>query len=167
MKKLLGIVIGLALLTVFTFAETKIGIVDSQSVLKNSLGGKAFMKKMNSLDKKMTTKMKAMAREIKKLEKDLASPALNNATKEKKAEQLRNKQTVAKRFYEDAKRNFQAKYQKEMQRIIKEIMPIIQNVGKSKGFTVIMEIRNVAYYDKAVEVTADVIKAYDAVYKKK
>jgi len=167
MKKLFSVVIVLAVLTVFTYAQAKIGIVNSQVVLKNSIGGKAFMKKMSALDKKMTSKMQNLTMEIKKLEKELGSPALNSATKEKKAELLREKQTAAKRYYEDAKRRFQTKYNKEMKKLLKDIMPVIQRVGKTKGFTVIMEIQNVAYYDKAVEVTADVIKAYDAVYKKK
>lgn len=167
MKKFFSVVIILAVLTVFTYADTKIGIVNSQLVLKNSIGGKAFMKKMSALDKKMTSKMQNLTMEIKKLEKEIGSPALNSATKEKKAEQLREKQTAAKRYYEDAKRKFQIKYNKEMKKLLKDIMPVIQNVGKTKGFTVIMEIQNVAYYDKAIEVTADVIKAYDAVYKKK
>ena len=167
MKKVLSLVIILVVLTVVTYAETKIGIVNSQLVLKQSVGGKAFMAKMGALDKKMTGKMQNMSKEIKSLEKELASPALNTASRDKKAEALRNKQTVAKRYYEDSKRSFQAKYQKEMQKLLKEIMPVIQNVGKTKGFTIIMEMQNVAYFDKAVEVTADVIKAYDAVYKKK
>ncbi len=167
MKKVLSIVIIMVVLTVFTYAETKIGIVNSQLVLKNSVGGKAFMKKMGDIDKQMSGKMQNMAKEIKALEKELASPALNASAREKKSETLRNKQTSAKRFYEDSKRNFQAKYQKEMQSLLKKIMPVIQNVGKSKGFTVIMEMQNVAYFDKAVEITADVIKAYDAITIKK
>ncbi len=167
MKKVLSMVIILVVLTVFTYAETKIGIVNSQLVLKNSVGGKAFMTELSALDKKMTTQMQNMAKDLKKLEKELASPALNATSREKKAEILRNKQTAAKRFYEDSKRKFTAKQQKGMQKITKQIMPIIQNVGKSKGFTVIMEIQAVAYYDKAIDISADVIKAYDAVYKKK
>ncbi len=166
MKKVLSFVVILVVLTVVTYAQAKIGIVNPQLVLKNSLGGKAFMKKMGDKDKEMTAKFQKMGEEIKKLEKELASPALNNETREKKAEELRTKQTEAKRFYEDSKRKFQKMYQKEMNVLLKDIMPIVQNIGKSKGFTVILEIQNVAYFDKTVEITADVIKAYDAKFKK-
>ena len=68
MKKVLSLIIILVVLTVFTYAETKIGIVNSQLVLKDSIGGKAFMSKLSALDKKTTGQMKVMANEIKSLE---------------------------------------------------------------------------------------------------
>ncbi|MCP4216899.1 MAG: OmpH family outer membrane protein, partial [bacterium] len=41
---------------------------------------------------------------------------------------------------------------------------IAENIGKAKGFTLILDMTSsgIAYFDQAIDITADVIKAVDA-----
>ena len=80
---------------------------------------------------------------------------------EKKALELQNKRTEAKRFIEDTQREMQMMSQQEMVKLQEEIRPIIMRVGKEKGLTVILEITAVAYYDPAADITNDIIKIMD------
>ena len=81
-----------------------------------------------------------MAGEIEKLEKEVMSPALNTETRERKAVTLQDNKTRYQRFVEDSTRDFQNSYRQEMSKLQKEIMPIIAEVGKAMGYTLILDV---------------------------
>jgi len=47
-------------------------------------------------------------------------------------------------------------------------MPLIDQIGKSKGFTIVFDITRpgIVYFDPAIDITEEVIKAFDAKYTK-
>jgi len=161
MKKTLIIVMAILMLSVFTYSQSKIGIINAQKLLEQTKKGRSVAQKIENIGKQKQATLKNMQSEIKRLEKELMSPALNDATKEKKALELQNKRTEAKRFIEDTQREMQMMSQQEMVKLQEEIRPIIMRVGKEKGLTVILEITAVAYYDPAADITNDIIKIMD------
>ena len=106
--------------------------------------------------------------EIKKLEKEVLSPALNDETREKKTVDLQNKRKDLKRYLEDAQNEIQQESQKELVELEKAVMPVIDQIGKSKGFTIIFDITRpgIVYFDQAIDITPDVIKAFDNQFSK-
>ena len=56
-----------------------------------------------------------------------------------------------------------------MQTLQKEVMPIIDKIGKSKGFTLVFDlsIAGISYFDKTIDITELVIKEIDSIYKSK
>ena len=56
-----------------------------------------------------------------------------------------------------------------MQKLQKEVMPIIDKIGKSKGFTIVFDlsISGISYFDKTIDITDVVIKEIDTRYKTK
>ena len=103
---------------------------------------------------------------IKQLEQELVSPALNAETREKKTGELQGRRTELKRFIEDAQREMQQKSQTELSKLREEIMPLIEKIGKEKGFTVVMDlsISGIAYFDKTIDITDLIIAEYDKAY---
>jgi outer membrane protein len=162
MKKTLIVLSCILMACFYTFAETKIGIINGQRLIEGTKRGRALAEKMEAIGKDKQAKLNAMQDEIKKLEKDLMSPALNEDTKEKKSLELQNKTTAAKRFIEDSQREMQIKTEQEMNTLKTEIQPIIQQVGKEKGLTIILEITAVAYFDPAADITDDIIRIMDS-----
>jgi len=161
MKKTLIIVMAILMLSVFTYSQSKIGIINAQKLLEQTKKGRSVAQKIENIGKQKQATLKNMQSEIKRLEKELMSPALNTTAKESKALELQNKKTATKRFYEDTQREMQMLYQQEMQKLQQQIIPIIQRVGKEKGLTVILEVTNVAYYDPAADITNEIIKIMD------
>ena len=131
--------------------------------------GKEIQAKLENYGKSKQQKVEAMQAEIKKLETALQSPALNEAAREKKAVELQTKKTNLKRYYEDTQKELRRKYQTEMQNLQKEVMPIIDKIGKSKGFTLVFDlsIAGISYFDKTIDITELVIKEIDSNYKTK
>lgn len=166
MRKSIILMAALLVLSSFVFSEVKIGVVNAQEILAKTKKGLEIQKKLEAIQKDKQGKLKAMQDEITKLEKDLMSPALNQETREKKALDLQNKRKAIKRYYEDAENEFRRESQTELQKLEKDLMPLIDNIGKSKGFTIIFDITRpgIVYFDKAIDITPDVIKAADAKY---
>jgi outer membrane protein len=163
MKKKLFLIFALLALTAFVFSEVKIGIINPQGVLQNSLKGKGVIERLRSLNMSKQKKYEAMQKEIDTLEKDVLSPALNQDTRDKKNMDLQNQRTEIKRFAEDAQKDSMAMQQKEFENLQRELMPIIEKIAKGAGFSLVLDLNTagVAYYEPAIDITEQVIKAYD------
>ncbi|NIM14641.1 MAG: hypothetical protein GTO45_21710 [Candidatus Aminicenantes bacterium] len=168
MKKITILMMAIFLLSAFAFSEIKIGIINPQKIMDNTKKGLEVQKRLQKLQAEKRQQVQAMQEEIKKLEKEVLSPALNNEARQRKNVELLEKQKALKRFAEDAQIEFRRAYQKELAALEKEILPLIENLGRQKGFTIILDITTtgIAYYDQSIDITDEVIKAIDAKYPK-
>ncbi len=169
MKKTLILTVTLLTLAFYTFAEVKIGVINAQKVIASTKRGKEIQAKLENYGKSKQKKVEAMQAEIKTLEAALKSPALNSDAREQKTVALQTKKTNLKRYYEDTQKELRRKYQAEMQNLQKEVMPIIDKIGQSKGFTLVFDlsIAGISYFDKTIDITEIVIKEIDSNYKTK
>jgi len=164
MKKSLILVLTILLMSVYAFSEVKVGIVNAQEIFQKTKRGAEIQKRLESLQQQKTAELKKLQEDIQRLEKEVMSPALNEATREKKSLELQTKRTDLKRKYEDAQRDFQMQSQKLLAELEKELIPLIENVGKAKGFSIIFDRQRsgIVYYDPTIDITKDVITAIDA-----
>ncbi len=168
MRKSLILVITVVVMSAFAISQVKVGVVNAQEILQKTKKGVEIQKRLEQLQQKKQNEMQAMQDTIKKLEKDVVSPALNQETREKKSLELQNKRKNLKRFIEDAQNEIQRESQKELVELEKSVMPLIDQIGKSKGFTIIFDITRpgIVYFDDAIDITPEVIKAFDAKFPK-
>ena len=107
MKKTLVLIFTIFTLGAFIYAETKIGVINPDEVILKTIRGKQVKQKLEKLAKKLQQQTTKKENEIKKLEKDLVSPALNAETRDRKSVELQNKKTNLKRFAEDSRKEWQ------------------------------------------------------------
>jgi outer membrane protein len=164
MKKNLFLILALLALSTFVFSEVKIGIINPQLVLQNSVKGKEVIERLRSLNMSKQKTYEAMQRDIDALEKEVLSPALNSETRDKKNMDLQNKRTEIKRFAEDAQKDSMAMQQKEFESLQRDLMPLIEKIAKGAGFSMVLDLNTagVTYYDPVIDITKQVIEAYDA-----
>ncbi len=164
MKKSLVVIFTLLTLTAFIYAEVKIGIINPQAVLQNSVKGKQVIERLRTLNVSKQKKYETLQKDIDALEKELLSPALNQETRDKKGMDLQNKRIEIKRFAEDAQKESMATQQKEFENLQRELMPIIEKIAKAGSFSVVFDLNTagVTYFDPTIDITDEVIKAYDA-----
>ena len=169
MKKTFILVFMVFAFSIFAFSEVKIGVINAQKVIQQTKKGKEITGRLEKIGKVKQQKVETLQEKIKKLEKELASPALNTQTREKKNMQLQTKRTELKRFIEDAQREMRQKSQTELSHLRQDIMPVIEKIGKDKGFTLILDLTTsgIAYFDKTIDVTNEVIAEYDKKYANK
>ncbi len=164
MKKSFILIFTLLTLSLFVFSQVKIGVINAQEIIEKTKKGKEVQVKLENLQKQKQKQLEGMQNTIKKLQKDLESPALNRDTREKKTRELEDKRIDYQRFIQDTQKEMQVKSQQELMSLQKEIMPLIQQIGKAKGFTIIFDMTSsgIAYFDETIDVTAEVVKAVDA-----
>jgi outer membrane protein len=164
MKKSMILIFTILTLSIFVFSEVKIGVINAQEIMEKTKKGNQVQKKLENLQNAKRKQLETKQQELEKLEKELNSPALNADTRAKKTRQVQDKRIELQRMVEDARKEMQQESQKEVFALQKEIMPLIQEIGKAKGFTLILDMTSsgIAYFDQSVDITAEVIKAVDA-----
>jgi len=166
MKKQLGVLVAMIMLTGLTLAADKIGYVNPADILQNSIKGKEVVSRLKSLSDNNQKKLDAMQAELDKLQKEAMSPALTADVREKKAVEIQNKRTSITRFVEDAQKTMELSRQKEFDKLQQEINPIIQQIAVAEGYTMVFDVSQtgIAYANPQADITPKVIKAFDAKY---
>ncbi|MBF0169759.1 MAG: OmpH family outer membrane protein [Nitrospinae bacterium] len=153
-------------------AADKIGGVNLQKVLDDSVAGKAAVLSLRGRAEKESNKLKAMQDEIEKLRKEIdqGKIMLRPDALQDKQNDLRRKEREFKLYQEDTRSSIQQEQGQTMRKILEDVMRIIKEYGKKNGFTLILEQGDspamggpvVLYMDKTVDVTPQIISLYDA-----
>jgi outer membrane protein len=164
MKKKLFLIFALLALSTFVFSEVKIGIINPQMVLQNSIKGKEAIERLKTVQISEQKKGETMQKEIDTLEKEVLSPALNQDSRDKKTTDLQNKRIDIKRFAEDYQKKMMSAQQKEFEKIQADLMPIIEKIAKADGCSLILDLNTagVTYFEPSIDITDKVVRAYDA-----
>jgi outer membrane protein len=148
----------------------KIGLIDLQSCLQESKEGQKVLevlkKKKEALQKQLDEKQKELLELRKEFEKQ--AMMLSMDAQEDKRKTIERKARELEYFYKDLNEEMMRAQENEKQRILKEIIgTIIEKMGSKGGFTLIMEKKagGVLYCSDSVDITAEVIKAYDEMKK--
>ncbi len=144
----------------------KIGVINSQDVLEKSVEGKKVIARLQEQDKKNQTNMAKTDDEIRNLETKLSTQRLTLSEEAllQLSSDLDKKKKDRTRFAEDATRDIQELQLRLYQKLQSELLPIIESIGKDKGYDVIFDLgkSGAVYFNPAVDITNDVIKRYDA-----
>ena len=168
-------------LAVPAWAETKVGIVDLQKVLKTSVAGKAAQKKFETLRKEKEAQVVARETDLAKREKTLlaAREEIEKAAQDsggKPTEELKAKamafQEQVRKLEQDAK-----EFDKRKRKIVDELAakegellkPIEDNIkakidaiAKERGLGLVLSRQVAVYVSDTLDITADVIKRCDS-----
>ena len=146
----------------------KIGVVEFQRLFDNSEAGKEIKAQITEQGKKMEAELKIKGAEIEELKKRLEREALvmSKEMREEKEREFRIKVNDIK--------TLQKKYEAELQGIQRKLMAglqaeteeIIDEIGKSGGYLMIMDKRGVLYSPGTIDITDEVIKKANAKYAK-
>lgn len=163
-KSILTIALFIFVAMTLSAQAQKIAVVNPQQVLQQSNPGKAIMADMQAFAQEKEKQGLAFQTEINALKKEISSPALNAETREKKIATLTNKETNFKRFLEDGQREMQEKQMKAMQKLQSEVVPIIMEIRKQKGISIVFDLGSagVTAFDESIDITNDVVTAYNA-----
>jgi len=167
--KRISILIMVTMLVFSATAFAKMGVLNFQEVLKQSAAGKDVF---NSLQKEADTydkKLQALGNSIKGMQEDYGrqESILGEDAKEKKRteiqRQIRNFNTQKDDYAKELKR-LEMRHLKKVQ---DEVMKIVADLGKELGYEMILELQNsaVLYRADSIDITDNVIKRYDNVYK--
>ncbi len=170
------IVTALALMCVLGIASaasaaegTKLGFVDVQKVLLLSEAGKEAKEQLSLRANKYEGEKNSREEELKKLKADLEkqSVLLSETARGAKEKDYQQKYKEYQRFVKDAQDDLQAKNEELTNKLVDEIIKVIQGYGKSNGYTFIF-VRNesMLYADDKADLTDEMLKTFNASKKK-
>jgi outer membrane protein len=144
----------------------KIGIVDLQRVIRESQAGKsakaAFEKEFQDKRRIIEQKTEQLSRE----KQDFISkaPVMEESARKQKAEDIDRREKDLNRTRDDFRDELQKRDFELTQKILTELESVIQAIGDSGGYVLIIEKTEggVVYAAKGVDVTDQVIQAYDS-----
>ncbi len=169
MKKIY-LTIALVLLSVCAFAaESKIGYIDLNRALNESEVGKKAVLSLEEMVKAKQFLISEKGDKIKRIEEELAKQSsiltkdAINERKEEREKLLRDYQRMVK----DSQEEVQKKQADYMGDIIKELKKIVNQLGKEKGYSIILEKAEsgVMFHSDEIDLTGTLIKRFNETVK--
>jgi len=143
----------------------KIGVINVERLVQESaLGKEAFnrVKKLNDAKKEEGEKL---SKELRDMEQKLADQGSAMADDKRDALQksYQEKAIAFKRFQDDANRDLEAAQKKELSELERRVFPVINQVGKEKGYTLILNKfqSGLVYVEDSVDITDEVLKVFN------
>ena len=143
----------------------RIGLIDLQRCLKESREGrKAFTvlkKKKDNLQKQLDGREKEILELQQALEKQ--KMMLSMDAKEDKKKTIDRKTRELKYLLKDLNEEMVRAQEKEKKRIFKKLEKVIKQIGSEGNYTLLLEKRagGVLYFSESIDITDEIIKAYD------
>lgn len=143
----------------------KIAVIDTERILLNSATGKKALADLKKVQEQKEAEARTKQQEIKDLQSKLTDGKLSLA-QDKLAEmekQLEDRVISLRRFQDDANRELTKKRDDVLAQVDAKVMPVINQVGKEQGYTLIFRKfeSGLIYADEAVDITNAVIQRLD------
>lgn len=143
----------------------KIGLVDFQKVLDNSTAGKAAQAEINKKGETMEAEIRKMGEEVEALKNNLEREALvmSREAREEKERELRIKISDLRVLQNRHMQTFQETERELVQKIQKEVMDLVREIGAKEGYQLILERREsgAVYFINSMDITDQIIAAYN------
>jgi outer membrane protein len=143
----------------------RIGVINVERLVQESALGKEAFNRVKKLNDAKKDEAEKISKELRDMEQKLADQG--SAMADDKRDQLQKtyqeKAIAFKRFQDDANRELETAQKKELAELEKRVFPVINQVGKEKGFTLIFNKfqSGLVYADDAVDLTDDVLKVFN------
>jgi outer membrane protein len=144
----------------------KIAVIDTEKILLSSQAGKKAVADLKKLQEQKEAELRAKAQELKDLQTKISEGRLSLA-QDKLADlskQYEEKEISLRRQQDDATRELNKKRDEMLAGIDDRVMPVINQVGKDLGYTLIFRKfeSGLIYADEAIDITATIIQRLDA-----
>ena len=146
----------------------KLGSVDIQKVLILSEAGKEAKEQLAAKGNKYEAEKNSREEDLKKLKGELEkqSVLLSESARGAKEKDYQQKLKEYQRFLKDAQDDLQAKNDELTNRLVEEIVKIVQGYGKMNAFSYIF-VKNdsMVYADEKNDLTDEILKAFNTARK--
>ena len=143
----------------------RVAVIDTEKILLSSNAGKKVVADLKRLQEQREKELGARAAELKELQTKISDGRLSLA-QDKLADlskQYEEKEIGIRRAQDDATRELNKKRDEMLAQIDQRVMPVINQVGKDLGYTLIFRKfeSGLIYADEAIDITSVVIQRLD------
>jgi len=145
-------------------AATKVGVFDPGRVFEMSALGKKMRSEIEALTQKKRGEVQAREDELKALQEKFKQeePSLSEDKRGDRERTLQQKGIELKRLRDDAQREVQAQVEDVEQRFQKQVLAVIEKLGRDEAFTLIFDRAALAFSSPAVDITDQIVGRLNA-----
>ena len=146
----------------------KIGVVDGQRVLETSTAGQAARAQIKESYQRMEEDMKKRGAEFEELKKQFERNAMvmSQEKREDSQREMQIKQMDLQQLGKKYSGDLKEQEQKLTERIQKDVLELVAEIGKEEGYLLIVSKPAVLYNPTAIDLTDKLIQKYNAKYGK-
>ena len=145
--------------------ELTIAVIDVQRVVTESDPGKQALQKLKELQDAKVDEGRVLQQTLAGLQEQMAKQrfTLSEERLAEMSKQLEDGQIALQRFQDDAERELDEARRRELGGLEGRIIPVINQVGTERGFTVIFNKfqSGLVYADDSVDITDEVIRRFN------
>ncbi len=161
----LGVLAGGA--TAQTTAGGKIGVIEVQKIVQESAIGKESLARVQKVQQAKQDDLAKRQKELRDMEQKIQDQgkSLSEDAMEKLQKDYQAKALDLKRFQDDAQRELEEAQRKELGDLEKRIMPVINEVAREQGYTLVFNKFNSGLLfadDKSADLTEAVITKFNS-----
>jgi outer membrane protein len=149
----------------FAADEVKLGSVDVQKILVFSDAGKEGKGQLDAKVGKIEKEKNSLEEELNKLKTELEKQSVSLSESERSAKEKAYAQRLQEyqQFVDKAKESFQAENTELTKRIVGDIIKVVQDYGRKKGYLFIF-VKNdsMIYLDEKADLTDEILQAFNA-----
>ncbi len=167
-----AVLISAILITGSAFAAdaVKIGVVNFETIIKESSAGKMTQKELKAKFEELQGKLEAEKQKVEEMNAALERESLVLSAEKKRDRQreLRDRVSDLKKMNSDFTEEMQIMQNKRFKEMEKKVFEITNAFGKANGFTLIVEKKTagVIYAQDTVDITELIINEYNAEFAK-
>lgn len=147
-------------------SAVKISVIDTEKILLSSNTGKKAVADLKKLQDAAENQLKSQQQEIQDLQTKINNGRLSLSQDQlaQLKKQLEDKTIALRRYQDDATRDLSKKRDDMLAAIDQKVMPIINQIGKEMGYTLIFRKfeSGLIYADDAIDITALAVQRLDA-----
>ncbi len=146
----------------------KIGVIDFQKIFEKSEAGKTIKREINQQGRRMEKDLKFRGSQIEALKKQLEREAMvmSREKREQKEREFRIKINDLKSLKQKYEKEIQQLQKRLINRVRRQVLNIVEEIGKKEGYLLIVEQIGVVYAPQSVNLTDRIIQIYNERYKK-
>ncbi len=148
-------------------AQAKVSVIDVQRVVTESDPGKEVMQRLRSLTEAKAQQGQSLQQELATLQDQFNKQrfTVSEARQAEMQKEIEDKQISIRRFQDDAQREVAEAQRRELGSLEERIMPIIDQIGKEQGLTMIFNKfqSGLVYADETIDITDEVIRRFNRV----
>jgi outer membrane protein len=143
----------------------KLAVINVDRLVTDSALGKEAFARVKKLADQKKEEGEKLTKELREMEQKLADQGASLADDKKEAlqKQYQERAIAFKRFQDDAQRQLEEAQKKELEELQKRVLPVITQIGKEKGYTLILNKfqSGLVYADEGVDITDEVLKRFN------
>jgi outer membrane protein len=148
-------------------AQLNVAVIDVQRVVTESDPGREALADLKQLSDAKVQEGQSLQQELTALREQFNKQRFT-LSEEKLAEiskQIEDRTIALQRFEDDAQRELNEARRRTLGGLEQRIMPVINDLGKERGFTLIFNKfqSGLVYADEAVDITDDVIRRFNTI----